>query len=116
MSAHCRLVRVRLPRREGEAFDGALGRHVEECLRCQAEQARYRNMHRGLAALADVTYPVPSDLGAFVLVEPDLVSSRSAGEPDAGDARRTAVAAAAGAAVVAAGAVVLYGLRRTRAA
>ncbi|MET0275524.1 MAG: hypothetical protein ABW211_01615, partial [Acidimicrobiia bacterium] len=35
----------------GTAVDLTLQRHIDECLRCQAELARYRKMLRGLQLL-----------------------------------------------------------------
>ncbi len=115
MTAMCRLVQSRLPSRDGEEFGGAVGRHIESCLRCQAEQARYLSMRRKLHMLEGLTYVAPPDLAAAVIADLDREGAESA-ESAGADVRRKAVAAAAGAAVVAAGAVVVLGMRRGRAA
>lgn len=49
--------------------------HVAQCLRCQAELARFRRLHRTLASLRDL--PVPADAG---LVEGILAGLDSAAE------------------------------------
>ncbi|MBT8201886.1 MAG: hypothetical protein HKN74_05360 [Acidimicrobiia bacterium] len=40
--------------------------HIDECLRCQAEAARYRTMLRSLAALQDTVVPAPAGLASAV--------------------------------------------------
>ena len=40
--------------------------HIDECLRCQAEAARYRTMLRSLAALQDTIVPAPAGLAAAI--------------------------------------------------
>lgn len=40
--------------------------HVDGCLRCQAEAARYRTMLRSLAALRDTVVPAPAGLVSAV--------------------------------------------------
>ncbi len=82
-------------------------RHVESCLRCQAELARYRKLLRGLRQLrADLVHPAPGVLGAILAGldqgdEPE--SARTASNRRAAYLGGVAVATAAGAA----GAIVL---------
>ena len=113
MTVACKIVRLRLPGREEEPWEGWLGRHVESCLQYQAEQARYRKMRRQLAKLATIEYSAPQGLVAEVATQ--LGVDEPVGEEEAAQVSRTAVAAAAGAAVVAAGAAVII-LRKARAA
>jgi hypothetical protein len=60
-TADCRQVAERLPAMAaGEpAIDERLGRHVAQCLRCQAEVAAYRRILRHLQSLRDDESPAP---------------------------------------------------------
>lgn len=60
-TADCRQVAERLPGlAAGEAtIDERLGRHVAQCLRCQAEVAAYRRILRHLRSLRDDETSVP---------------------------------------------------------
>jgi len=50
------------------AFDPAVQRHVEHCLRCQAELAQYRKLFRALRAMrTEVIEPLPGLLGDILL-------------------------------------------------
>ncbi|MCB0989176.1 MAG: hypothetical protein KDB09_15585 [Acidimicrobiales bacterium] len=49
------------------ALDRSQRRHVEQCLRCQAELAQYRKLLRGLHALRFQTGLVPGDLTETVM-------------------------------------------------
>jgi anti-sigma factor RsiW len=99
-----------------DELGGRLAAHVETCLTCQAEAARYRTLRRRLGTLADETISAPETL------VPAVVAGM---EPPAEDERRgtalkraaIAASAAAGAAVAAgAGTIIVMGLRRTRTA
>lgn len=101
MKTTCRLVAMRLPGLEDASDLGPrLSGHVSTCLRCQAEAARYRSLHRGLGALEDVVHPAPVGMVAAVmgrLSQPftEVVALRHRLIPTP-----AAVAAATGAAVV----------------
>jgi anti-sigma factor RsiW len=86
----------------GVAVDPAVQRHIESCLRCQAELARYRKMLRGLQLLrARYLEPAPG------LLAQTLAAIEEAGERQAVrsilSGRRLAYASAIGGAAVAAG-------------
>ncbi len=103
MSIHCAVMRLTLPRMDRiEWQESRLGRHAATCLRCQAETARYRKLHRGLGELAEVTEPAPVSLVAEVekaiggeIGEPARVRARVAGAVAAAGAVTAAVAGAA---------------------
>jgi anti-sigma factor RsiW len=87
----------------GDAVDTTVQRHIETCLRCQAEVARYRRMLRGLHLLRTrYLEPTPG------LLAQTLAAIEAAGEREARRAilsgRRLAYAGAIGGAAVAAGA------------
>jgi anti-sigma factor RsiW len=87
----------------GVPVDMAMQRHIETCLRCQAELARYRKMLRGLQLLRTrYLEPAPGLLAAT------LAALEEAGERQAVrsilSGRRVAYAGAIGGAAVAAGA------------
>ena len=102
MRPTCRVVAMRLPSVDDVAdLSPRLAEHASTCLRCQAEAARYRSLNRGLGALEDVTYAAPDGFVAAVmdrLSQPltDVVALRHRLIPSP-----AAVAATAGAAVVA---------------
>jgi hypothetical protein len=86
----------------GVAVDPAVQRHIETCLRCQAELARYRKMLRGLQLLRTrYLEPAPG------LLAQTLAALEEVGEREARRAilngRRLAYAGAIGGAAVAAG-------------
>ena len=86
----------------GAAVDVSVQRHIESCLRCQAELARYRKMLRGLQLLRTrYLEPAPG------LLAQTLAAIEEAGEREARRAilngRRLAYAGAIGGAAVAAG-------------
>jgi hypothetical protein len=68
-TAECRQAATRLPAlAAGEpAIDERLGRHVAECLRCQAEVAAYRRILRHLRSLRDDETAPPTGAIADVL-------------------------------------------------
>ena len=117
MKTTCWMVRNRLPGSDADPLDGRLGRHVATCLPCQAEEARYRSLHRRLGALRERVVEAPSGLVGAVLIAVDG-EEQVAAALRRSRAPRPVVAAAAGAAVVAAaaGTIVVLGLRRVRAA
>jgi hypothetical protein len=86
----------------GAAVELSVQRHIESCLRCQAELARYRKMLRGLQLLR-IRYLEP----APGLLAQTLAALEEAGEREARRAilngRRLAYAGAIGGAAVAAG-------------
>ena len=89
-------------------LDRAQRRHVEHCLRCQAELAQYRKLLRAMQALRSSTATVPSGLVSDVLVRIEAVGERRAvraaltGRKVAyiGGIAAAATAAGAGAAIV----------------
>jgi len=87
----------------GAVVELSVQRHIESCLRCQAELARYRKMLRGLHLLR-TRYLEPSP----GLLAQTLAAIEEAGEREARRAilngRRIAYAGAIGGAAVAAGA------------
>jgi anti-sigma factor RsiW len=99
----------------GAAVEDSVQRHIETCLRCQAELARYRKMLRGLHLLRTrYLEPAPG------LVAQTLALIEEAGEREARRAilsgKRIAYAGAIGGAAVAAGAaatvVIVHRARR----
>jgi len=93
----------------GVAVDLPVQRHIETCLRCQAELARYRRMLRGLQLLRTrYLEPAPG------LLAQTLAAIGEAGEREARRAvlsgRRLAYVGAIGGAAVAAGAAATAGL------
>jgi len=99
----------------GAAVEDSVQRHIDSCLRCQAELARYRKMLRGLQLLRTrYLEPAPG------LVAQTLALIEEAGEREARRAilsgKRMAYAGAIGGAAVAAGAaatvVIVHRARR----
>lgn len=84
-----------------------LDNHVNECLSCQAEMARYGKLRRQLAAMADVVVAAPEPLVAAVAAAiasvetPDDLAGGIAHPARVVAAAGTVVAAAAGAVAVA---------------
>jgi anti-sigma factor RsiW len=63
---------------DGEPLDGRAARHVETCLRCQAELVQYRKLVRVLRTLrTEVLSPGPS-LAADILAGLEQAGERSA--------------------------------------
>jgi hypothetical protein len=89
-------------------LDRADRRHVERCLRCQAELAQYRKLLRAMQSLRAATSPAPSGLVTDVLAHLEAAGERSAvraaltGRKVAyiGGIAAAATAAGAGAAIV----------------
>lgn len=80
--------------------DRAARAHVEHCLRCQADLAQYRRLHRGLRQLADRRVATPAEWVEEVLAAIDEANRGSA----AGRTLRRAAMLGGMAAVTAAGA------------
>ncbi|MGI8755671.1 MAG: hypothetical protein ACR2MB_07390 [Acidimicrobiales bacterium] len=94
---------------DGSAWlDGTDRRHVEQCLRCQAELAQYRKLLRAMHSLRAATATAPPGLVTDVLAHLEAAGERSAiraaltGRRAAylGGIAATAAAAGAGAAIV----------------
>ena len=116
MKTRCTVVRIRLPGVDSvDDLGERLSSHVEACLRCQAEAARYRTLRRRLGALSDDVMAAPASLIPTVAARIELEESENPEDVRIG-LRRAAVAvsAAAGAAVAAtAGTIIVVGLRRS---
>ena len=116
MNTRCALVRLRLPGVDSvDDLGERLADHVETCLRCQAEAARYRTLRRRLGALSRDLVTAPSTLVPSVVVRLETDQPEASADLRIG-LRRAAVAvsAAAGAAVAAtAGTIIVVGLRRS---
>ena len=80
--------------------DRAARAHVEHCLRCQADLAQYRRLHRGLRQLADRRVATPAEWVEEVLAAIDEANRGSS----AGRTLRRAAVLGGMAAVTAAGA------------
>ncbi|MCU1371571.1 MAG: hypothetical protein JWO77_2765 [Ilumatobacteraceae bacterium] len=110
ISASCESVADRLPGViDGTAvLDRSDRRHVEGCLRCQAELAQYRKLLRAMQSLRSATVPVPSGLVTDVIAHLEAAGERRAvraaltGRKVAyiGGLAAAATAAGAGAAIV----------------
>ena len=86
---------------EGQPVSGRAARaHVEHCLRCQADLAQYRRLHRSLRQLADRACSAPADWVEEVLAALDEANTGSG----AGRTLRRAAMLGGMAAVTAAGA------------
>ncbi len=116
MSTNCTIVRLRLPGVDSVADLGErLVGHIETCLTCQAEAARYRTLRRRLGGLAEATLKAPSTLVPSVIIRIENPGGDETNDRSA-VLRRAAIAvsAAAGAAVAAtAGTIIVIGLRRS---
>ena len=63
---------------EGHPVSGRAARaHVEHCLRCQADLAQHRRLHRSLRQLADRRISAPADWVEEVLAALDEANSGS---------------------------------------
>jgi anti-sigma factor RsiW len=97
---------------DGEDVNRRVRHHVEACLRCQAEVARYRRLQRDLHALRRVPVPAHPSLVVDVLASIDAVPGT--GRPHQ-VARTVAVAGGISVATAAAGAAgVLVWMSRRR--
>ena len=101
----------------GEVADRRVQRHVESCLRCQAELVQYRRLLKGLHTLrTEVLEPAPGHITS-VLAHIEAIGERGAIRSMLSGRRGAYVGgiALATAAAGAAGAVVLAGRARRRA-
>ena len=118
MSPTCRVVAIRLPGVDGvDDLGPRLSGHVTTCLRCQAEAARYRSLHRRLGALEETTHPAPEGFVAAVirrLADP-VAALKPRRRRHLVPSRATIAAAATGAAVVATAGTLAVVLRRLNA-
>jgi anti-sigma factor RsiW len=113
MTLTCRAVRFQLPSLDDpDHLTASLAAHMESCLACQAEAARYRRLQRSLGGLATRVQSAPVGLVANVEARLDGVEP----EPMTAPARAARVAAAAGAVVAAAGTVAMVRWMRARSA
>jgi hypothetical protein len=115
VSIACELTQRRLPAAIDD--DRALGRlqsHLEVCLRCQAEAARYRKIAKHLGALLDVHETAPA--GLVVAVGRTISGPISVDHPEFGASAATRAAAVVGAIAAAAGTAVVVKILRTRSA
>jgi len=114
----CRFIAIRLPGVDAvEDLGPRLAGHVTTCLRCQAEAARYKSLHRRLGALEETIYPAPEGFVASVmrrLADP-VAAFASRRRRRLVPSRATIAAAATGAAVVATAGTVAVVLRRLNA-
>ncbi len=113
MKLTCRSASMRLPSLGGESgLAEPLASHLEWCLRCQAEAARYRSLQRSLAGLSNEIERAPAGFAAAV--ETQITSDGTVSNPS--PARLLRVVGAAGAVVAAAGTVAMVRWMRTRSA
>ena len=115
MSTNCTIVRLRLPGVDSvEDLGERLSGHVETCLTCQAEVARYRTLRHRLGGLSKETLRAPSTLIPSVVFRIEHPDAEGASDRSVAVRRAAiAVSAAAGAAVAAtAGTIIVIGLRR----
>lgn len=100
MKPTCLVVRSAAPTANISGLTRRIEGHIESCLNCQAEMARYGKLRRQLASLADVVEPAPAPLADAV--EQAIASGESLANPDGERSHPARVAAAAGAVVAAA--------------
>lgn len=116
MNTRCAVVRLRLPGVDSvDDLGERLSRHVETCLRCQAEAARYRTLRRRLGALSRDELTAPATLVPSVVARIDREQAEATTDLRVGLRRVVvAISAAAGAAAAAtAGTIIVVGLRRS---
>jgi len=98
---------------DGEAVDLAVDQHVQSCLRCQAELARYRKLLRTLAMLRSrYAEPTPGLLGETLAAITDAAEHGARRTLLSG--RRIAYAGAIGGGALAAGATAALLIVRSR--
>lgn len=97
---------------DGEALQGQAARHVESCLRCQAELVQYRKLIKVLRTLrTEVLSPGPS-LAADILEGLEQAGERSALRSLLSGRRPASLAGLAMATAAAAGAGAIFASRR----
>ncbi len=98
---------------DGEAVGTDIEHHVESCLRCQAELARYRRLLRGLAMMRTrYAEPAPGLLGETLAAITDAAEIGARRTLLSG--RRIAYAGAIGTGALAAGATAALLIARSR--
>ena len=102
------IARRRMPLLFDSDKSGRLKTHIDTCISCQAEAARYRSLRRVLGTFSHELYEPPFDLVPGVMGALDRPYEEAKRQVKAG--------AAAGAAVAVAGLVVVAKLVRRRAA
>ena len=113
MKLTCRAVSVRLPLLGVDTgLVEPLASHLESCLRCQAEAARYRSLQRSLAGLSNEIERAPTGLAAAVETQITSGGTVSTLTP----VRLVRLVGAAGAVVAAAGTVAMVRWIRARSA
>ena len=110
MKPTCRVVRSIAPSREVASLSKMLDTHVEACLSCQAEIARYGKLRRQLASLSEVVVEAPEPLVAAVTEA--IASGEAPPDSTSGIEHPARVAAAAGAVVAAAAGAVAVAVWR----
>ena len=110
MKPTCLVVRSAAPTADLSGLSQRIEGHVESCLACQAEMARYGKLRRQLASLADVVEQAPVPL--VEAVEQAIVSGRSSADPKTERSHPARVVAAASAVVAAAAGAVAVALWR----
>lgn len=118
MRPTCRVVAIRLPGVEDvDGLGPRLSGHVATCLRCQAEAARYKSLHRRLGALEESTYPAPEGFVASVMrrLSDPIAAMTPRRRRQLVPSRATIAVAATGAAVVATAGTLAVLLRRLNA-
>ncbi len=106
----CRVARHRMP---ATVERGEPSGHIATCLRCQAEESRYRLLLRELRDLRRDEANAPPHLATAVMDEIDAPAIQLARTPSRSNA---VVAIAGGTAVAIAAAAAIAGLRHRRAA
>jgi hypothetical protein len=98
----------------GTAVEGSVQRHIESCLRCQAELARYRRMLRGLQLLRTRFLEPSPGLLAQTLAAIEEAGERQAVHSILSGRRLAYVGAIGGAAVAATAATAAMLVHRAR--
>ena len=110
MKATCLVVRSAAPTADLSGLSRRLESHIDACLSCQAEMARYGRLRRQLAALADVVEEAPAPL--VTAVEHAIGAGETGPSPSVRQLHPARVAAAAGAVVAAAAGAVAVAMWR----
>lgn len=98
---------------DGADGTGAAARHVERCLRCQAELAQHRRIRRSMAQLRS-TFVEPDPQLLVDILESLSDAGRARAERSSQHRQRVAYLAAAATAAGAAGVLLASRSRRTR--
>lgn len=110
---NCDQLRNDLPALLDTPPEGARASHVAACLRCQADLAQFRRVHRQMRALRTVSAPVPAHLLGSIQI---AVAGEAQRDPRADHAhgRRVVLVAGGVAAAVSAGVGVAAVVARSR--